>query len=146
MGSSEKIDRYDEKIIEMLAEDSRSSLRDIGKRVKLSASSVRNRMARLVELGVIKRYSVDVDWRKLGYDIQVLLLISSWSSSVKEIYESLIELDEILQVFWTSGPANLVCLVRVRDMNELSQFITEKLDRIRGIQKVETMFLMPDPL
>jgi DNA-binding Lrp family transcriptional regulator len=145
MSSSEKIDRYDEKIIEMLAEDSRSSLRDIGKRVKLSASSVRNRMARLVELGVIKRYSVDVDWRKLGYDIQVLLLISSWSSSVKEIYESLLELDEILQVFWTSGPANLVCLVRVRDMNELSQFITEKLDRIRGIQKVETMFLMPDP-
>ncbi len=145
MGSSEKIDKFDEKIIEMLTEDSRSSLRDIGKRVKLSASSVRNRMARLVELGVIKRYSVDVDWRKLGYDIQVLLLISSWSSSVKEIYESLMELDEILRVFWTSGPANLVCLIRVRDMNELSQFITEKIDRIRGIQKVETMFLMPDP-
>jgi len=145
MGSSEKVDKYDEKIIEILTEDSRSSLRDIGKKVRLSASSVRNRMARLLEIGVIKRYSVDVDWRKLGYDIQVLLLISSWSSSVKEIYESLLELDEILQVFWTSGPANLVCLVRVRDMNELSQFITEKLDRIRGIQKVETMFLMPNP-
>jgi Lrp/AsnC family leucine-responsive transcriptional regulator len=143
MAPVEKTDKYDLKIIELLSEDSRSSLRDIGKKVKLSASSVRNRMARLVEIGVIKQYTLDVDWRKLGYDIQVLLLISSWSSSVKEIYESLTELDEILQVFWTSGPANLVCLVRVHDMNELSQFITEKLDRIRGIQKVETMFLMP---
>ncbi|NHJ13283.1 MAG: Lrp/AsnC family transcriptional regulator [Candidatus Thorarchaeota archaeon] len=145
MAPSEKIDKWDLKIIELLSEDARSSLRDIGKKVKLSASSVRNRMARLVEIGVIKRYTLDVDWRKLGYDIQVLLLISSWSSSVKEIYESLTELDEILQVFWTSGPANLVCLVRVHDMNELSQFISEKLDRIRGIQKVETMFLMPSP-
>ncbi|NHI83731.1 MAG: Lrp/AsnC family transcriptional regulator [Candidatus Thorarchaeota archaeon] len=145
MAPSEKIDKYDRKIIELLSEDARSSLRDIGKKVKLSASSVRNRMARLVEIGVIKSYTLDVDWRKVGYDIQVLLLISSWSSSVKEIYNTLIEQDEILQVFWTSGPANLVCLLRVRDMNELSQFITEKLDRIRGIQKVETMFLMPSP-
>lgn len=146
MAPSEKTDKYDLKIIEILSDDARSSLRDIGKKVKLSASSVRNRMARLVDIGVIKRYTLDVDWRKLGYDIQVLLLISSWSSSVKEIYGSLIELDEILQVSWTSGPANLVCLVRARDMNELSQFISEKLDRIRGIQKVETMFLMPNPL
>ncbi|MFW9799133.1 MAG: Lrp/AsnC family transcriptional regulator [Candidatus Thorarchaeota archaeon] len=145
MGSNERIDRYDEKIIEELFLDSRRSLRDIGKKVKLSASSVRNRMARLKELGVIRRYTVDVDWRKMGYDIQVLLLITSWTGASREIYETLTGYEQVMQVFWTSGPTNLVCIVRVRNMQELSQFITKRLEGIRGVEKIDTMFLMPVP-
>ncbi len=145
MGSTERIDKFDKKIIEELSLDSRSSLRDIGKKVKLSASSVRNRMARLKELGVIRRYTVDVDWRKMGYDIQVLLLITSWTGASREIYDTLTEYEQVMQVFWTSGPTNLVCIVRVKDMYELSLFITNRLEGIRGVEKIETMFLMPMP-
>lgn len=145
MGSNERIDRFDEKIIEELLLDSRSSLRDIGKKVKLSASSVRNRMARLKELGVVRRYTVDVDWRKMGYDIQVLLLITSWTGASREIYETLTYYEQVMQIFRTSGPTNLVCIVRVRNMHELSQFITNRLEGIRGVEKIDTMFLMPVP-
>ena len=145
MGSSEKIDKYDEKIIKILSENSRSPLRDIGKFVKLSASSVRNRMARLENLEVIKRYTVDVDWRKMGYDIEVILLISSWMTASKEIHETLSQFDQVSKVYWTSGTSNLVCIVRVRSIQELSHFITEKLENLRGIERVESLFIMPIP-
>ncbi|MFW9967216.1 MAG: Lrp/AsnC family transcriptional regulator [Candidatus Thorarchaeota archaeon] len=145
MGSDEKISKHDEKIIKELLENSRSPLRDIGKRVKLSASSVRNRMARLENLKVIKRYTVDVDWRKMGYDIEVILLISSWMTASKEIHETLSQLEQVSKVYWTAGTANLVCVVRVRSMQELSAFITENLEKLRGIERVESLFIMPVP-
>jgi Lrp/AsnC family leucine-responsive transcriptional regulator len=145
MGLDEKISKHDEKIIKELLDNSRSPLRDIGKRVKLSASSVRNRMARLEGLKVIKRYTVDVDWRKMGYDIEVILLISSWMTASKEIHETLSQLEQVSNIYWTAGTANLVCLVRVRTMQELSAFITENLEKIRGIERVESLFIMPVP-
>ncbi len=145
MGSDEKISKHDEKIIKELLENSRSPLRDIGKRVKLSASSVRNRMARLESLKVIKRYTVDVDWRKMGYDIEVILLISSWMTASKEIHETLSQFEQVIKVYWTAGTANLVCVVRVRNMQELSAFITENLEKLRGIERVESLFIMPVP-
>jgi DNA-binding Lrp family transcriptional regulator len=145
MGSDEKIGKHDEKIVKELMENSRSPLRDIGKRVKLSASSVRNRMARLESLNVIKRYTVYVDWRKMGYDIEVILLISSWMTASREIHETLSQFEQVSKVYWTAGTANLVCLVRVRTIQELSSFITENLEKLRGIERVESLFIMPVP-
>ncbi|MHA2379589.1 MAG: Lrp/AsnC family transcriptional regulator [Candidatus Thorarchaeota archaeon] len=152
MGSKERIDGYDVKIIKTLSENARSPLRDIGRHVKLSASSVRNRMERLLDQGVIERYTVDVNWRKMGYDIQVLLQISSWAGASREIYDKLIEYEakdereiQVTQVHWTSGPANVICIIRVKRMEDLTYFITEELENLRGIERVDSMFLMPVP-
>ena len=71
MATMDKIDDNDRKIIEILSGNARISLRDIKKQVDLSPSSIRNRMERLVNLGIIRKYTVDVDYRKLGYDIQI---------------------------------------------------------------------------
>ncbi|UCH04995.1 MAG: Lrp/AsnC family transcriptional regulator [Candidatus Thorarchaeota archaeon] len=152
MGSKERIDGYDEKIIRTLSENARSPLRDIGRQVKLSASSVRNRMERLLDRGIIERYTVDVNWRKMGYDIQVLLQISSWAGASREIYDKLLDYEakderafHVTQVYRTSGPANVICIVRAKSMEDLASFITGELETLRGIERVDSMFLMPVP-
>jgi DNA-binding Lrp family transcriptional regulator len=152
MGSKQRIDGYDEKIIRTLSENARSPLRDIGRQVKLSASSVRNRMERLLDQGVIERYTVDVNWRKMGYDIQVLLQISSWAGASREIYDKLLDYEakderkiHVTQVYWTSGPANVICIVRTKSMVDLANFIAEEIETLRGIERVDSMFLMPLP-
>ena len=152
MGSTEKRDGHDKNIIKALADNARSPLRDIGRQVKLSASSVRNRMERLLDDGIIRRYTVDVDWRKLGYDVQVLLQISSWAGASREIYHKLSGYEsedereiQVTEVHWTSGPSNVICIVRARSMEDLSYFITEELENLRGIERIDSTFLMPVP-
>ncbi len=144
MGST-KIDARDLKIIRLLREDSRRSLRNIAKEVKLSAGSVRNRIARLMDIGIIRRFTIDIDYRRLGYDIHVLVLVTSRPGKSEEIYHQLQEYEEVHQVYWTSGPANVVCLVRVHNMAELSRFLSQELQRLKGVESVESMFLMPEP-
>ena len=145
MGLPEKVDDNDRKIISILSKNARSSLRDIAGVVNLSPSSVRNRMERLVELGVIKKYTLDVDYRKLGYEIQVIVLITSKPGSSETLYKTLSQSDKITKVFWTSGPANFICIVRVNDMKELSDFMTGDLEKLEGVERIESMFLMPEP-
>ena len=145
MGTDEKPDEYDIRIIRNLQENARRSLRDIAKDVEMAASSVRNRIEKLVDRGLIKRFTVDVDYRKMGYEIQVIVLITCRPGSSEEIYKILRSLEEIYKVYWTSGPANFVCVVRVRDMTELSRFMTGQLEKLKGVERVESMFLMPEP-
>jgi Lrp/AsnC family leucine-responsive transcriptional regulator len=143
MVTTDKIDENDRKIIEILSKNARISLREIKKKVDLSPSSIRNRMERLVNLGVIKRYTLDVDYRKLGYDIQVLALITSKPSESDMLCQTLSEYNEICEVHRTSGLANFICMVRVRDIGELTKFITGELEKLNGIERIETMFVLP---
>ncbi|MFX1482552.1 MAG: Lrp/AsnC family transcriptional regulator [Promethearchaeota archaeon] len=142
MGTTEKIDKSDLKIIEMLKENARCSLRDIAAVVKMSPSSVRNRMERLADSGVIK-YTLNVDYRKLGYEIQVVVLITSKPSESDRLFVALRGYDEIYEVFRTSGPASFICMVRVRDIAELTRFITGELEKLNGVERIETMFVLP---
>jgi len=143
MGMSEKIDRNDLRIIEMLTENARSSLRDIGAVVNLSPSSVRNRMERLVDIGVIKRYTLEVDHRKLGFEMQVIVLITCKPAESDRLFTALKSYDQIYEVLRTSGPANFICMVRVRDITELTKFITGELEKLNGVERIETMFILP---
>lgn len=143
MVTTDKIDDNDRKIIEILSSDARTSLRDIKKKVDLSPSSIRNRMERLVNIGVIKRYTVDIDYRKIGYDIQVAALITSKPSESDTLCQALSKYDEICEVHRTSGPVSFICMVRVRDIGELTKFITGELEKLNGVERIETMFVLP---
>ena len=143
MGSIERIDENDLRIIEMLTGNARSSLREIAAVVNLSPSSIRNRMERLVDIGVIKKYTLDLDYRKLGYEVEVVVLITSNPGESDSIYRKLSKYDEISRVLRTSGSASFMCIIRVRDIPQLAQFITGELEKLQGVERIETMFILP---
>jgi Lrp/AsnC family leucine-responsive transcriptional regulator len=143
MASTEKIDPNDIKIIEMLTENARISLRDIAAVVNLSPSSVRNRMQRLLDIGVIKRYTIELNQRKLGFEVQVVALITSKPGQSDSIYRKLSKYNEISSVLRTSGPANFICMIQVKDISRLARFITGELEKLEGVERIETMFILP---
>ena len=64
--SAVDLDQTDHKIIELLSQNARRTMADIGERVSLSASAVTRRIERLERSGVIAGYTVVVDHRKAG--------------------------------------------------------------------------------
>ncbi len=59
-----KLDNVDLSIIKELQRDSRLSMRELGRKIKLSAPSVTERVRQLESFGVIKRYTLDIDQKK----------------------------------------------------------------------------------
>ncbi|MEM3704156.1 MAG: AsnC family transcriptional regulator, partial [Candidatus Bathyarchaeia archaeon] len=67
------MDELDKEIIQILKQDGRAAYRDIGKKVGLSEGAVRLRIKKLVESGVIKRFTVET---RLPEGAEALSLIS----------------------------------------------------------------------
>lgn len=68
-----KIDSIDKKIIGELSKNSRLSMSELGRRINLSSPSVTERIRQMESLGVIKRYTLEIDYAKLGLPIQCII-------------------------------------------------------------------------
>ena len=68
-------DAIDQLLINALTEDSRRSLKALAQVSGLSAPSVGERLRRLEERGVLRGYTVNVDPRAVGYQLQAIVRI-----------------------------------------------------------------------
>lgn len=71
-----KITDVDVHILNELKEDARLSMRELSKRVNLSAPAVAERVRKLEDAGIIEGYSVQVNYKKLGLMIDCLLEVT----------------------------------------------------------------------
>lgn len=68
-----------------------------------------------------------------------LVLLNAERDKIKIVGESLAEIKGITEVFSVSGNYDLVAIVRVAANDDLAELITDKLVKINGITKTETM-------
>ena len=74
-------DDVDKKILELLSGNSRLSVRQISKIIKVSPPTISRRIRRLEEKGVIKGYVSIIEDEELGYDCRALLLVKMSGNS-----------------------------------------------------------------
>jgi len=70
---STSLDRVDRQIIGILRDDARIPWAALGDRVHLSANAAADRVRRLRQRGVIRRFTVDVDQAALGRDLEAVI-------------------------------------------------------------------------
>lgn len=119
----EDIDDLDVKIIEKLLKDSRKSLRSVAKEIGIPTSTVHERVKRLVRLGIIRRFTAELDPRLLGLDITALILVSVDGAYITEVEKTLSTYDQVMAVYDITGEFDIALLARFRNMDELNNFI-----------------------
>jgi len=117
------IDNTDRKIIELLKANSKTSFAEISKKVALSPSSVRERINKLEDIGVIKGYSLDIDQALLGNSLEVFILLKVFTGKLQYVILELNKYPEILNAYRITGPHNFHLRVALRDQLHLQQFI-----------------------
>ena len=88
MENTVEIDQIDDKILHILIEDARTSMKKIGKQCGISSVSVLNRINRLKKLGVITGATIFPSLSKLGFNIVATIGIETDTDS-DEILEML---------------------------------------------------------
>lgn len=123
------LDAIDRTILDLLAENARRTLGDIGGRVGLSAPAVKRRIDRLEGAGVILGYTTRVDHAKLGRPLEAFTeLRFSGDARVDAIAGIANEIAEVQAVFTIAGDPDALAWIRVSDVHELKRVI----DRLRG--------------
>jgi Lrp/AsnC family leucine-responsive transcriptional regulator len=116
-------------ILDLLAENARRTLGDIGERVGLSAPAVKRRIDRLEAAGVIIGYTTRVDHARLGRPLEAFTeLRFSGDARVDAIAAIADDIAEVQAVFTIAGDPDALAWIRVSDVHELKRVI----DRLRN--------------
>ena len=67
------IEGIDRKILGIMSDNSRLSLRDIAKKAGVSVATVMHHVRKLESGGIIRKYTAKLDYEKMGYDVQVMI-------------------------------------------------------------------------
>ncbi len=140
-----KFDKLDLAILRVLRMDSRRTLSDIGVEVGLSSTACWTRIKRLEAEGVIKRYTIDMDRAKLGYQDSVIVQVTLESHSDQTLYEfgrMLAEIPEVVEAYLVSGDYDYYIRIAVRDTRDYERLLREKLYQIPGIRHSKSHFVL----
>ena len=96
-----ELDNLDVKILTQLQGDSRKSFQEIAKHCLTSVPTVKSRVDRLLELGIIRKFTIDIDNSKLGV-AEALLIINAKPLAVNKIAEELLKFEETKELYITS--------------------------------------------
>jgi len=116
-------------------ENARMSFVEIAKRLGVSETAVRKKLQKLEELGVIRRYTVEVDPRKLGFNIIALIGLDTAPESYIRVIDVLRKDDRIVKMYSSSGDHMILIEVWFRDSEEMSEFV-KKLNDMEGVTRV----------
>jgi DNA-binding Lrp family transcriptional regulator len=130
-----EIDEVDLKILNKLQENSRIGYEELGQSVDLAESSVRYRVKRLEELGIIKSFVSVLDARKLGFGLLVFAELDVEAGKEQAVAQRLTKLENVVGLFSVFGYPDMIAIILARTNEEL----TEIFDRIRGIKEVHKM-------
>jgi len=108
---------------------------EIAKRLGVSETAVRKKLQKLEELGVIRRYTVEVDPRKLGFNIIALIGLDTAPESYIRVIDVLRKDDRIVKMYSSSGDHMILIEVWFRDSEEMSEFV-KKLNDMEGVTRV----------
>lgn len=145
MNDGRIFDKTDLAILRILLQDARRTLQEIGAEVGLSPTSCWSRIKRLQDEGVIKRYTVDVDPRSLGYHDTVIVQLTLESHTEDTLYafgQVLATIPEILEAYLVSGDYDYYIRIAVRDTRDYERLLREKLYKIPGIRHSKSHFVL----
>jgi DNA-binding Lrp family transcriptional regulator len=134
MGTIVDIDEVDSKILHILIQDARTSLKEIAKECGISSVSVLNRIKRLKKLGVITGATLFPSVNKLGFEI-IATIGMEIDSNISEILAFFNTHTHLIEPSISIGEYDLCALVYAENIANLN----EKTDAVRrrfGIRKV----------
>ena len=132
------MDSTDYKIIEILQEDGRIPMKELAKRVALSAPAVAERVKRLEEENIITGYKAVINYDKLGQKMSVLINVGINIQKNAEFLEFIKNEDSIIECHQVTGPYSKVLKARVEDSRNLENLI----GRIQMFGKTETYVIL----
>lgn len=141
------LDALDRKILQALQADGRASNVELSARVHLSAPQCFRRVRALEERGVIRRYAAQVQPEALGLGVTAyvsLNIAGEQFGRVRDIEASIRAFPQILECHTVSGDYDYLLKVVARDLKSLSQFLTDGLMQVPGVDDVRSMICLEE--
>ncbi len=139
--ATKKLDRLDCKLIRVLQTDGRMPNNAIAQELGISEYTVRRRLKRLLDDGIIRIVAVakPID---LGFEIAGNLKIHIDLKKTERVLENLKKIDSLIYVALTTGGTDVDADFIVRSLKEFNDLIFQQISKIDGVLSTDTSLLV----
>ena len=135
------VDHTDRAIIALLNEDGRMSSAEIARRLgDVPSRTVSYRIDHLIERGIISVKAI-VNPPALGYNVLADVFLEVEPGRVRAVADIVASFPEVSYVACATGESDVSISVRVRNNEELFNFVTDQLSEIPGVRRTQTHLL-----
>lgn len=135
-----QLDDVSRAIIEQLQQDGRRPYGTIGKAVGLSEAAVRQRVARLIDSGVMQIVAV-TDPLRVGYSRAAMIGVEV-DGDIERVAAVMSEFSETDYVVITAGGFDILAEVVVDDDESLLELVNRRIRAIPGVRRTETFLYL----
>jgi len=136
------IDDKDKILISRLLTNSREKLTDLAKLLGISVTAVNKRLKKLEDMGIIMRYTADIDFTKLGFGVIALVRMAIDPPKRNHVITELKKVKNILEFYEVSGDYDIVAKLVAKDIYEYRDKVLTMLSKIDGIKKTSSMIVL----
>jgi len=133
-----ELDKIDYKILDTLRRDARTPFTEIGRDLGISDATVHVRVNKMMDAGIIKRYTIVIDEEALGRKVRGFALINVKPGSLEDVANHLVDNEGVSAVYEIHGPNDLIVKVEAGDLDEMRNLVL----KVREIPNVATSELI----
>lgn len=134
-------DELDRQIIALLRQDGRRSNREVARRLNVPEATVRYRVRRLTESGVLK-IAASVDPEHLGYALTAVISVEVEPRLFVEASGTISAMPEVMWLAITAGASDIILTASFHNQEEMFAFVADRLAHVPGIHRIETSVCM----
>lgn len=135
------IDETSVAVLRELLRDARLSFREIARRIGVSSGTVASRVRELEGSGVIKKYTVQLDHERMGYELTAITEITVSGGMTLEVGERIAAYPEAVGVYNVTGASDLMVIAKFKTRQKLSDF-TKNITKMPYVERTETHLVL----
>jgi Lrp/AsnC family transcriptional regulator for asnA, asnC and gidA len=136
------LDKIDLKILSELSNDSSISIPKLSEKINVNTSVVYSRIKRLVKSKLIKKFTIDVNDKELGYAVKSLTGINMDSKQRDDVIEELFKIPGVREISEVTGRFDILVIMFAKNLPEMHRLISEEIGKIQGISSSESFIEM----
>ncbi len=143
--TTEKLDKTDLKILQILQENSKITNLDLSKKIGLSPAPTLERVKKLELSKVIESYHAQVNAQAIGLNVKTFVLVSlAWQkeNALNQFLEKIQSIDEIVECYIITGEADFLMKLICKDIPTYEKLLFKTLSQIEEIERLKTLMTL----
>lgn len=137
------LDPLDWKILQTIQKNSKQTYSEIGRQLDVAHSTVFDRMRKMEKSGVIKKWTVDINFEKIGMNFMTACMtVYADPKEIENVAKKLSDAKEVLEVSLSlSEELLIIANVFAKNQDELHSFIAKKVAPLQGVLRIRTSII-----
>src|SRR3989338_1015180 len=136
-----KLEETDKKILNIIVENSRLSLRQIAKKAGVSVATVMHHIKALEKDGIIRKYTAKLDYEKMGYDVEVMIEIRVSKGRLLDVEKKIAMDPNVFAVYDVTGAFDALVLARFPTRRKMDNFL-KRIQTYEFVERTETRLIL----